>query len=192
VGSSVSLVALPFIARLDRADRRFDVARRLVLITVGAALAVTIPMVLFAPDLLLVFFGKSYVPATNVARVLLVAGVILSTNRTLGAILKGLGRPLDAGMAEFVALGFTVVALAALLPTLGLMGAAVASVVAYGVSLSWMFRRVARALDVPVSELARLRRNDLSALRRVLASPLGVARGRRALVQASKETDALT
>jgi O-antigen/teichoic acid export membrane protein len=178
VGSSVSLVALPLVARLEGGNHRFEVARHLILVTVGAALAVTVPMVAFAPELLHVFFGRSYVPAANVARVLLVGGVILSTNRTLGALLKGLGRPLDAGMAEFVALGFTIVGLAALLPMLGLMGAAIASVVAYGVSSAWMMRRAARALEVPLVELVRIRRNDLVAIRELL-SALHVAAQRR-------------
>jgi O-antigen/teichoic acid export membrane protein len=103
---------------------------------------------IFTPQLITLFFGHSYAAGANITRILLVGAIALSTNRALESVLRGVGRPLDAGIAEFVALGATVVALAALLPTLGLVGAAWASLVAYLVSNAYMLRGVTRSLEI--------------------------------------------
>jgi len=99
------------------------------------------------------FRSESFETVANVARVLLVAAVFLSVNRTLEASLQGAARPLDAGIAEFIALAATVVGLVTLLPTLGLLGAALTSLLAYGVSSVWMSRRLATALESSMGDL---------------------------------------
>jgi enterobacterial common antigen flippase len=84
------------------------------------------------------------------ARILIVGAVALSTGRALAGVLKGVGRPLDAGLADGAALVVTAVGLAVLLPAFGLVGAAAASVLAYTASAALMLRLAARALDLPV------------------------------------------
>lgn len=148
VGSSVAMVALPVLARLRSAPEQIAPARRLIALTLGLSTLVAVPMTVFAPQLVELFFGRSFRAAEGPARILLVAAVLLSTSRALGAILKALGRPLQAGLADAIALVVTVTTLAALLPLLGLVGAAVSSLLAYGVSLAWMVDRAARALGV--------------------------------------------
>jgi O-antigen/teichoic acid export membrane protein len=81
-----------------------------------------------------------------VCRVLLVATVALSTGRAVGAVLKAINRPLDAGIAETLALLVTIAALAVLLPAMGIMGAGVASLLAYLASTVFAVHRAARAL----------------------------------------------
>ena len=117
------------------------------------SVAATLPLLIFTPMLLGLFFGESFRTVANVARVLLVAAVFLSVNRSLEASLQGSARPLDAGIAEFIALGATVAGLAVLLPALGLLGAALTSLMAYGVSTAWMTRRLATALESPLIDL---------------------------------------
>jgi O-antigen/teichoic acid export membrane protein len=153
IGSSVSLVALPAIARAADEEERQRLARRFVVITALGAAAVTAPLLLLTPWLIELCFGRSFESAATVARILLVAGVFLSVNRTLAAIVKGAGRPLDAGTAEFMALGVTVVGLAVLLPMLGITGAGIASLAAYLVSTVWLLRRGARALGLQPNAL---------------------------------------
>ncbi len=157
VGLSVSLIALPVLARLEPGPERSARAARYARLTLVGAAVVTLPMVVLAPAVIRLLFGESFEGAANVSRVLLVAAVVLTTNRTLGAILNAVGRPLDAGVAELVALAVTVAGLAALLPTLGLMGAAIASLLAYVVSMAWLTVKASRALDLAVRDLFRLR-----------------------------------
>ena len=161
IGASVSYIALPAIAREPDGARRAAAARRFTVLTLLASVAIALPLLAFTPALLGLLFGDAFRSVTGVARLLLVAAVVLSVNRALGAILKGAGRPLDAGVAEAVALLATVGGLAVLLPALGLMGAAVASLVAYTVSTAWMAARAARGLGVPVSDLLVPRLADL-------------------------------
>jgi O-antigen/teichoic acid export membrane protein len=152
-GASISLVALPSVARSAQDDERTRKVQRLLQIALITSLSVTIPMLLLTGPIISLFFGSAFRPVTNVARVLLIASVILGMNRVLSAVARGIGRPLDAGVAEGLALVVTVLALAILLPVYGLMGAAVASVLAYLVSTGWMLRKARRALGVSMRSL---------------------------------------
>jgi len=148
VGLSVARVALPSVARIAESDERTALARRLVSLTLLASVAVAVPVVVFAPQLVDLFFGSAYRPATDVTRVLVVATIAFSLSRAIEAVLRAVGRPLDAGIAEIVALGATFVGLAVLVPVLGIVGAGLASLLAYAVACVWMTRRAARALEL--------------------------------------------
>jgi O-antigen/teichoic acid export membrane protein len=138
VGYSVAFAALPSVAALPPGEGRRRRAAALVGATVAASTAITLPLLVFTPQIIELFFGSSFRPASSVTRVLLVAAIVLSTNRALGAIAKALGRPLLAGTAELVALGGTFVGLATLLPALGLIGAGWASMISYTLSFCVM------------------------------------------------------
>ena len=161
VGSSVALIALPVLAKHEPGADQTAAARRFIGLTIFGSVLLTLPLIVFTPPLIEVFFGHDFVSAANVSRVLLVAAVSFSTSRALGSVLKAIGRPLDPGLAELLALGVTVIGLATLLPAFGLMGAALASLVAYGVSTWWMVRLTSRALCVPVVRLLLLDRRDI-------------------------------
>ena len=150
VGQSVATAAFPVVARMEADTARRDSVRNFVRLALLGSVAVAVPLIVVTPQLIHFFFKDAYLDAVNVARVLMVAAVVLSVNRVLGACLRALGRPLDAGIPELLALAVTVGGLAVLLPTLGIMGAGIVSVLAYAVSTGWMLRRVAKALDVPV------------------------------------------
>ena len=159
VGSSVSLVALPSIAELSPGPARDQAIQRLVASTLIGSIAVTGPILLLLPWLIGTFFGRSFQAATPAARILLVAAVALSTNRVLSAILRAVGRPLDAGWAELLALAVTAVGLVALLPAFGLIGAAITSLLAYTASMGWVTVRARAALGVPAWSLYLPRRS---------------------------------
>jgi O-antigen/teichoic acid export membrane protein len=160
VGTSVSLVALPAVARLRTAEERIDAARRYIASTLLLSTLATAPLLLFTPWLIELFFGQAFRGAAGVCRVLLVAAIVLSTGRATAAILKAVNRPLDAGIAESLALVVTIPALALLLPSMGIMGAGVASLVAYGVGTLFAVHRAARALAVPARTLLFPTRGD--------------------------------
>lgn len=161
VGGSVGMVALPSLARLDSTEERARAARRFVALTIAGSALVTVPLLVFTPALMTLFFGSAFAEVANVARILLIASVVLSTNRVLTAIVNGIGRPLDAGIAETLALTVTVGGLAALLPTLGLTGAALASLLAYLVSGCWMVRRMLEPLGFKPARLLFARHGSL-------------------------------
>jgi len=167
VGSSTSLVALPSMAAMAPGRDRAVAARRYVTLTLLGSIAVTIPVAASTPLLLTIFFGQRFGAAAGPCRILLVAAVVLSLNRVLSAILRAAGRPLDAGVAEMIALGGTAVGLVTLLPALGLMGAAVSSLGAYAISMLWMTRQATRVLGLSPSTLLLPDRTALSLLPRI-------------------------
>lgn len=148
VGRSVSMIALPVVAAEQPGVRRDAAVRRYVRLTILVAALLTVPLLVFTPSLIALFFGRAFLPAAGVTRVLLVAVVALATSRLIQALLKAAGRPLDAGISEFVALGATVASLAMFLPWLGILGAGIASLLAYCVSAAWSARRAASALGL--------------------------------------------
>jgi O-antigen/teichoic acid export membrane protein/serine acetyltransferase len=153
LGGSIALAALPNVARLDDPGERNLLSRRMVSFTLIASAIVSLPIVIFAPQLISLFFGHAYSVGGNITRVTAIASVSFAVTRSLEAVLRGIGRPLAAGMAEFVALGATAACLAALLPTLGLIGAAWASLIAYTVSGVWMAWRIRKLTGLPILQL---------------------------------------
>jgi O-antigen/teichoic acid export membrane protein len=75
-------------------------------------------------------FGASFAAAVPVARILIVAGFLLSYRRILVVFLQAAGRPGRTAVGEAVGLGILAVGAIALVPTLGLVGAAYALILA--------------------------------------------------------------
>lgn len=153
IGSSVGMVALPVIAHMKEEASRRDAGRNFVTLTLILGATVSAVTMVFTPQLIHLFFGDAFAGATTAARVLLVAAVFFSVNRVVGNILKAVNRPLDAGLAEIIAMAVTVAGLAVLLPTFGITGAAIASLLAYVVATSWMAYRAGRALEVAPAQV---------------------------------------
>lgn len=83
------------------------------------------------PLLLPVLFGSQFMPSVVPAIVLVVASVPSGMNYILSDSLRGLNRPLEPAIAEGVGLLMTGLGLAILLPILGIVGAAIASLLSY-------------------------------------------------------------
>jgi O-antigen/teichoic acid export membrane protein len=142
-------------------------------------LAVAIPAIVLAlvaePTLRLVF-GEVYAAGTSALLVLLVAMVPLSLSRILAADLKGRGRPGLVSWASLLSAVATVALDLALVPAFGILGAALASLLAYtagAIAILLLFRHVTGA------RLAALA-PTIADLRALIASGAALARpGRR-------------
>jgi O-antigen/teichoic acid export membrane protein len=176
VGFSFALVALPMIARVEALPGRRRLARLIVVATLVCATAVSVPIFAIEPLLIELFFGIDFVDAAGVGRVLLVAGVVFALNRVLEAVLQALGRPLESSVGEGLALAVTAAGLAALLPTIGIMGAGVTSFLAYSASSAFMVRRVARALEMRPLRLLMPDREMLQGARSLIQLVPGLTR----------------
>jgi O-antigen/teichoic acid export membrane protein len=121
----------------------------------------TVMAVVAVPWLLPLLFGKDYGQAIAPAQILLVAAIFQGTNTVLGSGLRGLGQPGKTALAESAGLVVTVGLLLALLPGLGAIGAAIASLSAYALvmlvqatfvrrtsGLAWRDFRVVRWRDL--------------------------------------------
>jgi O-antigen/teichoic acid export membrane protein len=168
IGFSFAVVALPLIARLDSAEERRRIARLIVSATLFCATLVSVPIFIAEPALIRFLFGEDFVGATGVGRVLLLAGIVFGLNRVLEAVLQAADRPLESSIGEGVALAVTAAGLAVLLPTMGIMGAGVTSLIAYSASSTFMVRRAARALDMPALRLIKPEREMIHGIRSLI------------------------
>lgn len=134
LGSALASVAMPAVAAAASPSERHERAARFVRLTVALSFASALAGVVLGPWLIVLFFGPAFAPAGVASQVLFAAAVPLSANRVLGAILKAHNQPLRSGLAELVALAATIACLTILLPIWGIVGAAVASGIAYVVS----------------------------------------------------------
>ena len=79
-------------------------------------------------------------------------------------VLRAVGRPWAASVAELIALVVMFASLAILLPLMGLLGAGIASILAYLVSMAWMLRIASRALQISPTVLILPRPSDFRAI----------------------------
>lgn len=135
---------------------------------IALVLVLSIGLAIISPVLVPLLYGDEFAASAGLA-VVLMAGTVATTISTLaGPALSIAGRPGVASIAEVTALAVTVLGLALLLPALGVVGAAVATVVAYWVRASiglWSLRRNGVGRVFPLwrdfLEVARLIRSRL-------------------------------
>lgn len=121
-----------------------------VLLAAGGLLAVVLPVAI--P----LVFGQAFVGAILPAYILLLAGVVYAGKEVLSAVLRGLNDPWQASSAEIIALAVTVPGLVLLVPSLGINGAAMGSLLAYIASLVVLERALRRGHQCPGRDLFML------------------------------------
>lgn len=152
IAVSLTLLPLPFVsaignvafprlasqARVTAASHRMQ--RMAVLGSAGLAAAMLAPLAAGAYWVVPLVFGAGYRGAVPLLWILSPGAVFLACGQVTGDLLRGRNQPIFVAWAEGLAAIFTVVLLFALLPIVGVAGAAIASTVAYGVALVALLR----------------------------------------------------
>lgn len=159
---AVQTVTMPGIARkeseAERAAVLQDVFRRywllsiLIMLAMGAILPVVIPIV----------FGPAFWPSVWPAEILLIASLFMGAKQVLGGGAVALGNPWLGSKANLIALVVTVVLLSALLPVMGIMGAAIATAAAYSIELGVLIHGLRRTHSISPTNLFKIKFEDLS------------------------------
>jgi O-antigen/teichoic acid export membrane protein len=123
-------------------------------LVLAGSLPVVIPLV----------FGTAFGEALWPAEILLLATIFLGAKEILGGAAQGLGSPGLISQAEIVSLLITGIALAALLPPLGILGAALATLIAYLTGFVVLLLGLGRAHRVSPDRLLRLSLSSISDL----------------------------
>lgn len=169
-------ISPPLLARISAGE--VELAPR-ALRTMLFVLAVSTAMFAAATPIVLdVLFGPEFVDATGPAWLLLAAGVPLAGAAVLTATLQGVGRPGLPSVGQTVALGITVPGLLLLLPSMGIMGAAIVSLVAYTANFLVLLVATIRVCELSASELLVPKTADLTWFRELVRSRLRAARAR--------------
>jgi len=144
LSSSVALVLMPRLTEMDReeANRMVPLAcRNTLLASVGASLV----LIAVSPLAIDILFGDEFSPARTPLILLMPGIVAASATRVLGSYLFSQGKLIYNTYATFIALGLTIALDFALIPSLEVEGAAIASSIAYTTSLIatlYWYRRV--------------------------------------------------
>jgi O-antigen/teichoic acid export membrane protein len=137
--AAIGNVAFPRLAAqqaVTDATRRMQ--RQAVLASIGIAAAMLVPLSLVAYWLIPFLFGAGYRAAVPLLWILAPGAIFLACGQVVGDLLRGRNHPTVVAWAQGLAAVFTVVLLIALLPVVGVYGAAIASTVAYGTALAVM------------------------------------------------------
>ncbi|MEL6721476.1 MAG: polysaccharide biosynthesis C-terminal domain-containing protein, partial [Bacteroidota bacterium] len=88
-------------------------------------------LMVLAPYVIILLYGESFREAIILAEILLMANVFMDSKRVLGALYLSLDIPQYASLIDFIGLLLTVVLLVFLLPKMGILGAAIISLIVY-------------------------------------------------------------
>jgi len=116
----------------ERAAQLATVFRRYWL---GSGAAMLLFLVVMTPGIPFLY-GSAFDGSVHVAQVLLLGTLVLGAKDVLAAGVRALGKPRASSKAELVGILLTLPLLLVTLPMLGIMGAAITSVISYGASLA--------------------------------------------------------
>jgi O-antigen/teichoic acid export membrane protein len=170
IAASVTTVPIPLVSAIGNvafprlAARRGNLASSIHMaltataVAAGVACVILLPLAASAYWLIPAVFGPAYRGAVPLLWILTPGGVFLACGQVVGDLLRGLGRPKQVAMAQGWTAACAVILLVALLPVVGVMAAAIASTIAYGMALALMIRWLWRP---PRPRQARHRRDGL-------------------------------
>jgi O-antigen/teichoic acid export membrane protein len=142
---AIGNVAFPRLAgQRDATDATHRLQRLSVLSSFGLATAILVPLAVVSYWVVPLVFGASYRGVAPLLWVLTPGAVFLACGQVTGDILRARRQLKVVAWSEGIAAIFTIALLIALLPPVGVYGAAIASTVSYGVALAVMLHRLSR------------------------------------------------
>jgi O-antigen/teichoic acid export membrane protein len=142
VSFAFGYVAFPRVASSSSTEDRRRVGRTSILGALGTASLILLPMSLVSPWLVPTVFGSGYESAVTTLWVLVPAAVVFIVNQVMEEILRGRGLPSVPAIAEGAGALVTIVLLLLLVPKFGIIGAAIASGIAYSVVAGLLLKRI--------------------------------------------------
>lgn len=117
------------------------------------ALLLCLSLEVLTPLAITTLFGERFKESIPLALVLVPAAAVLGLNLVLEEGLRGMGHPYAVLRAELAGLVVTAAALGALLRPMGIMGAALSSLLGYSTVAAELVRGVRRCADIPIRVL---------------------------------------
>jgi O-antigen/teichoic acid export membrane protein len=168
LASSVADVLMPVVAASKEVEESVQLLTRSLRQTIYVYVLALIPLLLGAPWILHLAYGAEFLAATGTLRLLLIASLIWSAGAIVISGLNGLGYPGLSTLARLASAIVTVFALLYWLPRHGIVGAAFASLLGYGVMLIVALFWLVRKQRLSLWDCLRPQRDDLP-LGRLLA-----------------------
>jgi O-antigen/teichoic acid export membrane protein len=137
ISNTVATVTFPVVTRNNVFTDQVYLLGRMMRLGFWCSILVAGITILASPTLIPLVFGADFSDSALASQILSVASVIFGLNVIMKNGLKGLGLPKISTAGEMLGLIATVLFLVLLIPTLQILGAAIASLLAYSVSLCY-------------------------------------------------------
>jgi O-antigen/teichoic acid export membrane protein len=175
--SGIGVVMFPAVAAASSGRDQARILSQGTRLSVLLALGIGLVLLLLAPAAIPFLFGTAFAGATAAAMILVPAGVVAELNGILREGARGLGATKAVLMSEIVGVLAGVALLAVLLGPLGIVGAALASLVGYSAASLMLVTAVGRATGSSIASLLLPRPDDVRALWRRAAKVTGRQQG---------------
>jgi O-antigen/teichoic acid export membrane protein len=158
--TTMELLLFPKIAAQHDENGRQQVLGRYFRAALMLVVPATVIFLILAPWLIGLVFGRAYLPATDAARILALSGIGYTLKVMLTTYMRASNRMRIVTLGEGMGIVVTIIALAALVPTLGLVGAAIAQVLAFTIPAIYMAYLIRRDTALSVAGLFRFEKRD--------------------------------
>jgi len=166
---AVGMVLFPSVAGLADAGERFRAVASVSRVGLALSIGLSCVVALATPTGIVVLASARFRPAIVPALVLVGAGTIYGYNYVLAEGIRGLGHPRTVLWAELGGACVTIVSLWWLLREMGIVGAAISSVLGYSVTMLLLVNSASRLLKCSLSDLLLPRKADWT----IIAEGLG-------------------
>jgi O-antigen/teichoic acid export membrane protein len=158
--TTMELLLFPKIAQQSQEGGRQAVLGRYFRAALLIVIPATIVFIALAPWLIGTVFGDTYLPAVDAARILALSGIAYTLKVMLTTYMRASNRMRIVAQSEGVGIVVTIIALAVLLPLFGLIGAAIAQVIAFTIPALFMAYLINRETGLSIIGLFRFERRD--------------------------------
>lgn len=147
ITAGLGTIAFPRIAAERSTPNKLRLLRVAAAEAIALAAATTIATEAVVGFVLPIAFGEAYAPATQAARILILAGFLFAVRRTLVAFLNAIARPGSGSVGEAISLVVLGLCAIALVPPMKLTGAALALLLAALIGDLYLAVMLRRALS---------------------------------------------
>jgi O-antigen/teichoic acid export membrane protein len=161
LGSAVADALLPEVAASKQPGTGERLLGKSFRLTLYAHLVLLVPLWFGTPIILRYVYGEAFMAATDSLRILLLASVVLGAGGIAISALNGFGYPGLSTIARVTSATVTVISLLILLPRLGIVGAALASLFGYSATLIVALFCLLNRRELGFWKLLKPRREDI-------------------------------
>lgn len=155
VSAVLEKLLFPKVAGMGSGEEQKQIISKYSRYNFTATLLAGVFIALLVPVFIPLVYSSSFTPAVLVAEVLIFAAIFLSINQNWEAGLRGLNRPGLASQAELFGVLITGLSLFFLLPSLRIFGAAIASLIAYLLTMLLLFNQYSKHWGFRVADMLR-------------------------------------
>jgi len=159
---AVQMVSTPSIAQRESVEERTALLRAVFRRYWILSLPLAVALAAILPFGIPIIFGADFKDAIWAAEILLIGSLLIGARDVLSGGANALGDPWLGSKAQLWAMGATVILLCALLPVLGIIGAAIASATACAVQLGVIVYGLRVSYAIPSAELFRIDHGDIA------------------------------